>query len=184
MIAWAPATWFSPRTGGGLARLILLLMALLGGVTLLFSPILWDVFGNVRVHGRLVDAATGEAIAGARVAALERLPRPRDRRPPAASREEVTTDADGRFDLTVRAQGGGNGGILSRLLGSPRLPSHQDAKALRVRWPDGRERVIDLTPYSWQVEGDTSLEGTYATISVGDLAVESAERPAPPSDTR
>lgn len=175
----------TPRTGVGCAGLLVLLMVFMAAVTLAFSPILWDTWGNVQVVGRLVDGTTGAPVAGARVMTLERA-RDAGRKAlvdqrwaqgekSAASRSTWlsfgtgVTDEDGRFDVRLRTSWGGNGGVLSRLLRSTDIPPFHGAAALLVRTEAGEEYVVDLTQGRWVVEGARGPDEVYARLDAGEL---------------
>ncbi len=174
----------TPRTGVGCAGLLLLLMVFMAGVTLAFSPILWDTWGNVQVVGRLVDGTTGAPIAGARVMTLERardagrkaLVDQRWAQGDKSTASQSTwlsfgtgsTDDEGRFDVRLRTQWGGNGGLLSRLLRTTDIKPYQGAHALLVRTGAGQQFVLDLTEGRWVVEGARGPDEVYARIDVGE----------------
>jgi hypothetical protein len=187
----------TPRTGVGCAGALLLLMIFMAAATLAFSPILWDTWGNVQVVGRLVDGPTGAPAPGARVMTLERASDAgrkaivdqrwaqgetsaawTDRRTGASSPTPRptwlafgtgVTDEDGRFDVSLRTSWGGNGGVLSRLLGSTDIPPFHGVAALLVRTEAGEEYVLDLTGGRWVVVGARGEGDAYAVLDAGDL---------------
>ena len=96
------------------------------------------IMEDIAVRGRIVDAASGEAIEGARVT----VP---DRRAP-LSTSSSATPADGRFDLRTSVVLGIRG--RSPLAGIPTdpLPPRRPALDLRVEIPDGRALDIERPP--------------------------------------
>jgi hypothetical protein len=179
--------------------LLLVSVALL--LLLILQPIvMWDRWPYVQIRGRLVDAETGEPLAGLQVFALwDAEERPTEvelerrwedaeagrelRGAPASTDHESwilsmgwggagPTDAEGRFDLVTQTIWGGNYYPWGLGRDTPdEPPPYHGARALLVEWPDGRRTVVDTTHGTWTVVDPPSTGDIYAVLDIGEVRV-------------